>query len=59
MKDLIEDILNHFRIISDRNSAEHREFIHNKLEDHRRFMAGYARYSPYVHPDEWEPRELK
>jgi hypothetical protein len=51
----IEEYLNHLRVLSDLNSEAHREFIHQKLEDHRQYMANYKRYSPYVHPDEWEP----
>jgi hypothetical protein len=56
MKELIEQYLNHLRILSDLNSQAHRDFIHNKVEDHRQYMSGHARYSPYIHPDEWEPK---
>ena len=51
---LISNYLDHLRVLSDLNRPEHREFIHSKLEDHRQYMAGYKRYSPYIH-DEWEP----
>ena len=54
MKQLIETYINYLRVLSDLNSPAHREFIHHKLEDHRQHMAGYKRYSPYIH-DEWEP----
>jgi len=55
MKALIQQYLNHLRVLSDLNSEDHREFIHQKLEDHRQYIAGFKRYSPYLHPDEWEP----
>ena len=55
MFELINQYLNHLRVLSDLNSEAHREFIHQKLEDHRQYMASFKRYSPYLHPDEWEP----
>jgi len=48
---LINQYLNHLRVLSDLNSEAHREFIHQKLEDHRQYMAGFKPRSPYLHPD--------
>ena len=54
IKEFFEDTLNWLRDTSYDHSTERREFAISRIKGHKEYMGGFSRFSPYLHPDEWE-----
>ena len=54
IKEFFEETLNELRDVSYNNSLERMEWAVTRLEGHRKYMRNEARWSPYIHPDEWD-----
>ena len=54
IKEFFQEILNELRDISYNNSPERMEWAAIRLEGHRKYMRNNARWSPYLHEDEWD-----
>jgi len=53
IKQFFEDLLNSLRDTSYNHSEERREFAARRIQGHKNFMSGHARWDPYIHEDEW------
>ena len=56
IKEFFEDTLNWLRDTSYHHSPERRVFAELRLSCHRKFMNHETKWSPYLHPEEWDKR---